>query len=79
MQKLVSIKSEQLTRTFEVLVLIHIFFVETKYLYNKNFEGSCELLRFDADKLLCLQSYFCSLLYKCTQNQLTVQVYTKPV
>ena len=35
---------------------------------NKHFEGSCELLRFDADKLLHFQSCFCSLLYKCTQN-----------
>ena len=68
---------------------------------NKHFKGSCELLRFDADKLfkICkLFANFCtsfvwvytnpvyctsihknSLLYKCTQNQFTVQVYTKPV
>ena len=47
--------------------------------FNKHFEGSCELLRFDADKLLHFQSCFCSLLYKCTQNYFTIQVYTKPV
>ena len=27
---------------------------------NKHFEGSCELVRFDADKLLHFQSCFCS-------------------
>ena len=55
---------------------------------NKHFEGSCELLRFDADKFCTYRAAFVvyytsllkiSLLYKCTQNQLIVQVYTKPV
>ena len=38
------------------------------FMKNKHFEGSCELLRFDAVKLLHFKRCFCSLLYKYTQN-----------
>ena len=44
---------------FDVRWAISINFVFYEFNYNKHFEGFCELLRFDADKLLHFQS-FCS-------------------
>ena len=48
---------------------------------NKHFKESCELLRFDANKLFKIRKLFANFCtsYECTQIQFTIQVYTKIV